>query len=687
MAVTDITNAIDKISGKITSLKTYGEVSQNFKDLSKKAANSTSKANSQITSQLDKIKDLQKRFLREPPNSMDQLLGFLKQTRGSGDDTMSYIRKKILETAVVMESKATEIVKQETIKALGCSQEQTYKGVSAANLQSQPLPSRPPLEGIYIPIQSVDLFSNLKNAPTSQIGKAWYEQPDPSTDPKFKPYGGDISYPMNKQLYQLTDSGNAGKSLSQINGKNYLGKSGQNLFDLQYTTTNGYGITGNYYRVLLIDRQLDSGKNVNNVGQFLSDYYSTINLIDPVDIGLQLTNILSGAIDIKAQIGVAGIENQTKFSLLIQRILGLCFDARKEIDVSGVAKVAELDGLDDSFFELTEVDLRNIDVIISNIQNGVIEFVDCNNVKLPVDSDALLDQLIEFRNSASGQTTDEKVKTIETIIDSISQNPSWSAQIPANFNVQVSINTNVIKKIPLAFASGILSPKVLLPLYTLLAVVQSGSTYTNTVPATSTNTQTSSSNVPLSALDFIKLYRTFVINVVSRINAEFLKVLFDLLKKDILNLVESILADVVKSSIAKKYLIILRLLEIALVVAELLSDYRKCKSLLDEILKLLSLISGAGLGSPGLPFPLLALAPLLPGTSPERSTINTIQLLQGIGIPTGALPDGSPNLMLLNLFASHKGVDQENSENGKVDGFVIVPPLLGGIVKISAKAY
>jgi hypothetical protein len=98
-------------------------------------------------------------------------------------------------------------------------------------------------------------------------------------------------------------------------------------------------------------------------------------------------------------------------------------------------------------------------------------------------------------------------------------------------------------------------------------------------------------------------------------------------------------------------------------------------------------ISGAGLGSPGLPFPLLALAPLLPGTSPERSTINTIQLLQGIGIPTGALPDGSPNLMLLNLFASHKGVDQENSENGKVDGFVIVPPLLGGIVKISAKAY
>jgi hypothetical protein len=44
----------------------------------------------------------------------------------------------------------------------------------------------------------------------------------------------------------------------------------------------------------------------------------------------------------------------------------LCFDDRREIDVSGVAKVAELDGVDDSFFELNEIDLRNIDSEISN---------------------------------------------------------------------------------------------------------------------------------------------------------------------------------------------------------------------------------------------------------------------------------------------------------------------------------
>ena len=44
----------------------------------------------------------------------------------------------------------------------------------------------------------------------------------------------------------------------------------------------------------------------------------------------------------KAKIGFGELDNQSRTSLLIQRILGLCFDNRREIDVSGVAKIAEL---------------------------------------------------------------------------------------------------------------------------------------------------------------------------------------------------------------------------------------------------------------------------------------------------------------------------------------------------------
>jgi hypothetical protein len=70
------------------------------------------------------------------------------------------------------------------------------------------------------------------------------------------------------------------------------------------------------------------------------------------------------------------------------------------------------------------------------------------------------------------------------------------------------------------------------------------------------------------------------------------------------------------------------------------------------------------------------LADFLPGYSPERATINTIELLQGIGIPTGTLPDGSPNLMLLYNLMSNKGVDTERAENEKVQ-IVLKTPATG----------
>jgi hypothetical protein len=644
-----------------------------------KAGNSASEATSQISSSLDKVSEFQKRFQRDPPNSMDQLLGFLGQTQGNGSSTIKYLRSKILQAAAEIGPKMEGILKKETINAIGCSVEQTYNGVTAESLSLRPLPLRPQQEGIYIPVNSLDFFSNLKQSPQTNFGKIYYEKPDPSADPSFRPYGGEVAFPMNKQLFNLMTSDNEGRSYSQINGKNYLGKSGQNLFDLQYTKTNSFGVTGDYYRVFLIDREDNSGNITNNVGEFISDYYSTINIVDTVDIGAQIVNIISGALNIDAQVGFGELNNQSRFGLIVARILGLCFDERREIDVSGVSKVGELDGVDESFFELNEIDLRNIEVQISNVQNGIMEFEDCDNIQLPVDSEVLVDQLIEFRDNLSGETVDQQVVNLEQIIDSISDNPTWSLTAPSNLNVKVSIDKNVIKKIPIAVAAGILTPKNLLPLYTLLSVVQSGATYTYNQAVTEINETTTSitefgneganigtqgSNIVNSGEDFLKIYKTFAIQVISQINAEFLQVLYEILKKDIVNLVSSIISDIQRSAVLKNYAIILRLAQIALVVSQLVNDYRKCKSLLDNILLLLNLI---GQTVPiQIPLPLLSLAALLPGTSPERASINVIEGLQKVGIPTGTLPDGSPNLMGLYDLISKRGSDKEEAENGKI---------------------
>lgn len=693
----DLNSTQQSISSKIDAFKTYTDVSRSEKNLLGKLSDSSSKATSQIAGQLNKVKDLQKRFQRDPKNSMDQLLGFLGQTQGNGSGTLTYLRKKILEAAAKIEPKMAGIMKEETIKALGCSLEQTYNGTSSESLSLQPLPLRPQQEGIYIPVNSLDFFSNLKQSPQTLFGKIYYEKPEPSANTEFKPYGGSVPFPMNKQLYNLMTSENENKSFSQINGKNYLGKSGQNLFDIQYTKTNSFGVTGDYYRIMLVDREDGQGNLTNNVGEFISDYYSTIKLIDTVDVGAQIVNLLSGAINIQAQVGYGALDNQSKFSLIAARILGLCFDDRREIDVSGVAKVAELDGVDDSFFELNEIDLRNIEVQISNIQSGVMEFEDCDNIKLPVDYEVLVDELVDFRDTESGSTIEEQVAVLESIIDSISENPNWSLTAPANLNVKVSIDKNVIKKIPLAVAAGVLTPKNLLPLYTLLSVVQSGATYTYNQAVGSVNNVIQSantasdnignagasigqqgSNIVNDGADFLKKYKTFSIQVISKINAEFLKVLYEILKKDIINLVSIIIEDAAKSKILKKYAIILRLVQLALIISQLINDYRRCKNLLDNILLLLNLV-GQFVRKPGneIPLPLLALASLLPGTSPERTTTNAIEGLQGLGIPTGTLPDGSPNLMALYNLVTNKAIDKEEAENGKVEVVTLSGPGFG----------
>lgn len=692
----DINSAQQSIQSKIDAYKTYREVSQSEKSLLGKLGNSATEATSKISSQLDKVSEFQKRFQRDPPNSMDQLLGFLGQTQGNGSATLRYLRSKILQAAAQIEPKMADILKKETINALGCSVEQTYNGVTAESLSLQPIPLRPQQEGIYIPVNSVDFFSNLKQSPQTNFGKVYYEKEDPSADSTFRPYGGPIPFPMNKQLFNLMTADNKDRSYSQINGKNYIGKSGQNLFDVQYTQMNSFGVTGDYYRIFLIDREDGQGNITNNVGEFISDYYSTIKIVDSVDIGAQLVNLISGAMDINAQVGFGELNNQSRFGLIASRILGLCFDERREIDVSGVSKVGELDGVDDSFFELNEIDLRNIEVEISNVQNGIMEFEDCDNIQLPVDSEALVAQLIDFRNNLSGETVEQQAENIGAIIDTISDNPSWSLTAPANLNVKLSIDKSVIKKIPIAVAAGVLTPKNLLPLYTLLSVVESGATYTynqavteinqTTAPITDFGNQAANigaqgSNIVNSGEDFLKKFKTFSIQVISQINAEFLQVLYEILKKDIINLVSIIITDVSNSARLKQYTMIIRLVQIALVVAQLVDDYRRCKSLLDNILLLLNLIGQTARIT--IPQPLLALADLLPGTSPERASINVIEGLQKVGIPTGTLPDGSPNLMGLYDLISKRGSEKEEAENGKI--VTTIKPQSGGFLMVGKK--
>ena len=698
MPTPDLNQGQIEVKNKISAIKNFAQVSNSEKKLKRSAGNSESQGIPDIASSLDNASKDQKRYLKPPPNSFDQVLEMIGLTSGNGSETLKYLKKKLLLTATKIEPEIKKIITKNAIKALGCSQEQTFQGFTSTFLELNPLNTLPVGQGIYVPIESMDISGMLKTTTDSKIGKVVYEKPNPNViENVYKPYKGKVPFPMNKEFNNRLQGTFVTNSFNGEYGKYYQGVSNQDLFDFQYSPTNQFGVDQACFKVALISKVNESltitGGSANKVIDFLEDYYGTIKLFDTTDFTAVMMNAVSGAINIKANLTSDEISKQSQFMLILQRILGLCFDSRREIDVSGVSKIAELDGVDESFFELTEIDLRNIDVQISNIQNGVMELVDCDNVKVPVDYETIIDGLIDLRETENLSSALE-VNKIIAISDSLVQNPDWKVLLPTNLNLQV-FDEDFIKKIPLSVAGAVLSPKVLFPIFVLMQSLESNATNSFNSAVTSANTFIQSANtignsvnnLINSNVDFLKTFKKFNIEIVAEIGAIFVTELFNILKKDLINLMRPIITDIGSEALKAKLQMIERLITIALIINQIVigvKDYKKCKSLIDDILIILNLISSLAPPGSKIPKVLLLLANFLPGTSASRASINTIEELQKLGIPTGTLPDGSPNLMLLFNLASNKATKKESAQNGKIQAIGISAD--GKPVRISGKS-
>ena len=616
----DLNSDYQQIQQKIQATKAYGDLKSQYNSAQKKTGEAFETADSAVKTGLDQASQQIKSYQKQVKSQFDQLLDINNITGGKGSNSIRYVKKLLLKTLKNIEPKIREILLEEVFKAVGCDQNQSYTA-----------------QTLYISVKSIDVGQILKQDPQNATGKLLYEKNNQITP---QPY----PYSMNRQLYNRIQQND---SYNTQYGTNFNGRSGQSLFDIQYVDVNPLtGVGGGWYKIDLKNRA-----TVNNVTEFLVDYYSTIKLFEFNNIMANIMNSLSGAISINVDIGTKQAEDATKFELIVQRILGLCFDNKSEIDVSGVAKIAEYDGVDNSFFEFTDVDLRNINQKVTNIKNGVIEFEECGFVKLPVNADAIIDDLSNLNFVSDDQLVDAADNLTNTLIN----NPDWRG-LALTGNVDVAVNLNFVKLIVQGIISAILSPKILLPIFTMLKAL--GQTYMDAIK---------------SYMDFVKKFSKMAINLISKIGALFVKELFELVKKDIVNLIQQVVQDVAKEQGDKRVIMILKLIQLLLIIAQFISDWRRCKSVVDEIFQLLTVLtSGFGFGG-GIPLPLLYASQLLDGYSESRAFLGTIEELQKLGIPTGPMPDGSPNLEVLSKFAQMKAMAKEDSENNKVQ--VAVGPL------------
>ena len=672
--IVDLNSAYDNAESSIKAVQSFNQISEDNKKITSQQQSSQEKAAEETVSPLTQLQENKKKFQRQTETQLDKLLNLnqlLPDNRLSGKSSssvVSLVKNDFIIALNQIKSEIPGIIKKAMLKQLGCSQEQTYD-VSTFSAG-----------GIFIPVESVDLFGLLKESPTTPMGRLMYETLP--TDKSFKDLTTTATttttttttsrsgvqknpYFMNRQLYERIQR--EGVSYDATYGQNYLGLSQQGLLDVTYVTEDDNGNQGSFFQVILPDR-LD---NKNLVSQFITDYFETIKMVDTKNIYLRIFQVLFGAMSIQLKNGSAETESQLVFQRILTRILGLCFDDRSEIDVSGVAKVAPLDGVDESFFELTDVDLRIIENDLSNIQRGVVEYPDCTTVKLPIDTEALFNTFLGILE-VDDNNSDGNSKIFNKSIASVTDNPQW----PQGPEIQFSVDTNIIKAIPQALYASVLSPKVLLPFMVMYKAIE----------GIALGKVGSVVNEVYNLQTFLKTFQTLNVDVMSEIGARFVKILRDLIVRDIRKLLQSVVRDLKKSQVTKQYAVIFQLIEGAILITQLVTDYRKCKSVIGDIINIIEFaLRGTRIEIP--PF-LLFLSTFRTGFNDIRASLEVIKELQKAGIPTGPMPDGSPNLFLQSIVSQIKGTESERTKNSKMvsmtpaqvitpSGFTVPRPMTG----------
>lgn len=617
------------------------------------------------------VKNLKK---NKTPKLFDQLIGFIKKIDGEGDNTNNNLLKLFSSIIGRNLPEIKNILAEECINLLGCRDEQTFPTLKFSDFES---PNIQVTNKVFIPIKNLDLWKNLKKDPDSTTGVFFYEKLEAASikdgidNNTYKNFGGQIGFPLNYEIYNRIIK--PGESFYNKYGDVYRGNSGLPLFDFNYTTTNDLGEIGDFIAITL----LSDSDEFNYYSKFIFDYYSSINVFDFNNLTKNIINYILDGADITQSTSPTELGGKSKFMILIDRFCGKCFDNSDSIDVSGIAKIPELDDNSDDFFTFSEIELRDIDSLINNYVNKIVSFDSCGVENQPIDYDGIVDYAKEIIANINELSTPNQKS--DAITDGV-------LNILNNNNLKN--NNSTLFAFVKAIMESIISPKVLLPIMTLGQVIEKtiGNNYTQLKTQADKFIKQNDENITNFTKEivddseiFAKKYKTYLQNITTRVLEIFVKELFNELKKKLKKLVSRVIGGVFKNYTKKQKQIILALSSALLGIISVVTDFKKCKSVVESIGKILNSINILNKAAIiPIPPPLLIGAQFLPGFSNERAKINVISEMQSLGLPTEPLLDGTPNRVLLFAESIINGMDNEEIANGAVDGF-IDPQLTGRV--------
>ena len=359
---------------------------------------------------------------------------------------------------------------------------------------------------ITLRVSEIDLLKQLFNDPNSDVGKYMYEQVPLSSYPV-----GASPFPVNRFLRELIfnntsavfPSGNGPSTRQTI-----YGRSGRALFDIllippvlpqtdavieiyPYYKTDPDPAQQNYQTAPTSAILANSPVIAPVVGaekftfiELLKDYFENIRLIEIQNLLGALMEILSGFMSVRNQSftweDLLGLEN---FLNSIENILESCDGADlNEVNTDSLSHLSELYD-DDSFFEFSTEEERNITLEATRKSKNVLTLQSCGNLDIPIDNSIIDKGVNEILATFSPKEQMAAFNlTLQRAANHSASKSGYDLTLGSiSLPVEIDFKENLIKKLPQILAYCIMSPKGILPVALTAKLINQSQTMPNSL--------------------------------------------------------------------------------------------------------------------------------------------------------------------------------------------------------------
>tara|TARA_R110001583_G_scaffold65252_2_gene188626 strand:+ start:357 stop:2492 length:2136 start_codon:yes stop_codon:yes gene_type:complete len=576
----------------------------------------------------------------------------LKPVRDALDSEYAKVLKKIIKQAISnVIPTIPDIIIQEILRSFNCDLS-TEVPVVGDGLDTD----------IIIRIDQVDLFNQLKQDPEVGVGKYCYEAN--KLDLGGIPFPYQKPFPMNRFLRHITENPNTRFQVP--------GASGKRLFSIMFDGVDSFVISPHYkgannatvFSQIAPDTPSFPGNGVKfTIAELLKDYFYNIKVIE-------LQNLLGAMLEINAGIGFSfSNDGDTNYAdkLGINKLIGIlnkfivACDGLDlgEISTDTISHLQELVD-DDDYFNFTASEEKNFYVEAERKRAGVMKFASCDNIEIPLDPEIFQDAADEIMASIvkGGTGTEQLLMILQTGVEGSITKHTGDTFKELDWNWNVHFMQELVINFPLILVLSLMSTKVILPMV-LVAVIVNNTTLLAANPA-----------------EFMKLFKRVFVRICRAILKEVLKIVFKILKQFLVKLLIIYIKMLLATQKGKRIKMILSLIAALLPFIADLNNAKNCKEILMIIMKM---IAATGIDIPFSPPPkfLQFAAMARSGTNSLRTFEKLTVKLENLGIPTGDMPDGTPNLFMLSQFALADAMDEEETVNGVVHG-VLFPTIANG---------